>query len=150
MKTINIIKKLSIIFLIVLCFACYISPKNVYASSGSSVTSTSGVDDAFKAAKSFLTGEVVDKTGIGGNLLQIFSLIVKGINRILIIVLASVSAIALSLVGVSYIRGITNPSEVGKAKKNLHTVFTAMAYGFGAFFIWRIAMGIVSIIINTF
>ena len=150
MKTFNIIKKLCIILLITFCFTCYINPKNVYASSETSVSSSSWVEDAFGAAKSFLTGDVIDHTGIAGNLLEIFTIIVKAINRILLVVLASVSAIALSLVGIRYIQGISEPGAVKKAKEDLHTVFKAMAYGFGAFFIWRIGMGIVSVIINAF
>ena len=150
MKTINIRKKLYIILLVTFCFTCCINPNNAYASDSTSVSSSSWVEDAFSATKSFLTGEVIDNTGIAGNLLEIFTIIVKAINRILLVVLASVSAIALSLVGIRYIQGISNPGAVGKAKKDLHTVFKAMLYGFGAFFIWRIAMAIVSVIINAF
>ena len=109
------------------------------------------VSDAFSAASSFFSENVTDEMGIREKPLNLFSDIVKAINTILIVALAGISAISLSIVGIRYIISIGGkPEQQGKAKHDLHKTIRGMAYGFGAFFIWQIAMGIVKAIVDGF
>ena len=109
------------------------------------------VSDAFSAASSFFSENVTDEMGIIEKPLNLFSDIVKAINTILIVALAGISAISLSIVGIRYIISIGGkPEQQGKAKHDLHKTIRGMAYGFGAFFIWQIAMGIVKAIVDGF
>lgn len=120
------------------------------ATQESEVTMDSWVEDAFKAARSFLTDDnVTDDLGFAGKLLILARSVINAINRILLVLLAGVSAIALSVVGIRYLYSTASPGQVGQAKKDLHTVFTGMFYGFGAYLIWRIAMSIIILIINN-
>lgn len=118
------------------------NPKTESTDSGSWVT------DAFSAASSFFSENVTDEMGIIEKPLDLFSDLVKAINTILFVILAGISAISLSIVGIRYIVSISRPTEVEKAKKDLHQTVRGMMYGFGAFFIWQIAMSIVGLIIN--
>ena len=114
------------------------------------VTMDSWVEEAFKAARNFLTDdEVTDDLGFAGELLILARSVINAINRVLIVLLAGISAIALSVVGIRYLYSTSKPSQVSKARDDLHTVFTGMLYGFGAYLIWRIAMSIVILIINN-
>ena len=110
----------------------------------------SWISDAFSAASSFFSEDVNDEMGIIEKPLNLFSDIVKAINKILIVALAGISAISLSIVGIRYIISIDKPKQQEKAKDDLHTTFRGMAYGFGAFFIWQIAMSVVRLIIESF
>lgn len=112
--------------------------------------SGSWISDAFSAASSFFSEDVNDEMGIIEKPLNLFSDIVKAINKILIVALAGISAISLSIVGIRYIISIDKPKQQEKAKDDLHTTFRGMAYGFGAFFIWQIAMSVVRLIIESF
>ncbi len=115
-------------------------------------TSTSNDDwisDAFKAVKSFFNEDVKDDLGIVATPLDLFRNIVKAINRVLLVFLAGISVISLSIVGIRYLMSTNDAKQKGKAKEALHTTFKGMAFGFGAFFIWRIAMGIVEVIISN-
>ena len=76
--------------------------------------------------------------------------LVKAINKVLIVVLAGISAISLAIVGIRYITSVANARQQEKAKNDLHKTFRGMAYGFGAFFIWQIAMSVVRLIIEGF
>ena len=116
----------------------------------SDTDSESWVSDAFSAASSFFSEDVKDEMGIIEKPLDLFSDLVKAINKILIVALAGISAISLSIVGIRYITSIADPKQQGKAKHDLHKTVKGMAYGFGAFFIWQIAMSIVRLIINSF
>lgn len=116
----------------------------------SSSDSGSWVSDAFSAASSFFSEDVNDEMGIIEKPLDLFSDLVKAINLVLIVALAGISAISLSIVGIRYIISIANADQKKKAIEDLHTTFRGMAYGFGAFFIWQIAMSIVRLIIKGF
>lgn len=118
--------------------------------SGTSTDSESWVSDAFSAASSFFSEDVNDEMGIIEKPLDLFSNLVKAINKVLTVALAGISAISLSIVGIRYITSIADPNQKNKAKKDLHTTFRGMVYGFGAFFIWQIAMSIVRLIIKGF
>lgn len=158
--------KLRNIFVVLIVFLLIaLVPQNVYADdpkkdnhdvyhqvqkekSGSDV---SWVTDAFKAAKSFLSeSEVEDELGVLEPWMLVFSDIVKAINRVFIIILAGLSIISLSIVGIRYIMSSYKPTEKGKAQQDMHLVFKGMFYGFGAFAIWRIAISIINLIIGSF
>lgn len=125
--------------------------KSVDLASEEKVTEDSWISDAFSATKSFLSeNNVKDPLGIAGGLLGLFKTLVNIINRVLLVALAGISAIALSIVGIRYMNGFANPGQISRAKDDFRTVFKGMAYGFGAYFIWRIAMSIVSVIIGSF
>lgn len=120
----------------------------VLAAEGDNIDSN-WVGDAFKATGSFLNEETKDTIGISP-IFETFQGIVKGINRILIIALAGISIISLSITGVRYIASGASPHQREAAHQSLRTAFIGMAFGFGAYVIWRIAMGIVAIIIGSF
>lgn len=111
----------------------------------------SWVQKAFSEAYAFLNEtEVEDDLGIFGNLLVQFRNIVRGINVVLLVLLAGLSTIALAIVGIRYIMAGNSPENREAAKKGLHTVFTGMIYGFGAYAIWTMSIGIVTLIIGAF
>lgn len=108
------------------------------------------VSDAFSAASTFLKEPTKDSFGILNPTFKFFQGIVKAINRVLIVLLAGISTIALSVTGVRYMASGASPEQRDVAKHSLHTIFVGMAFGFGAYVIWRIAMGIVAVIIGEF
>ena len=108
------------------------------------------VSKAFSAASTFMKEDTKDFKGVLSPTFELFKDIVKAINRILIVLLAGISTIALSVTGVRYLASGASPEQREIAKQSLHTIFIGMAFGFGAFAIWRIAMSIVGIIINSF
>lgn len=110
---------------------------------------TSWVNDAFSATGNFLNEPTEDTIGISP-LFDMFKDIIKGANRTLIVLLAGISIIALSITGIKYILSGANPKKKEEAKQSLKTIFIGMAFGFGAFLIWKIAMAIVSLIISSF
>ena len=119
--------------------------------SSTEVDEYSWVSEAFNATKNFFTdSEVVDEIGVLEPWMIIFTDIVRAVNRVLTILLAGLSIISLSIVGVRYIMSAYKPSAKDQAKKDLHLVFTGMFYGFGAFAIWKIVMSIVKVIIQNF
>ena len=107
------------------------------------------ISDAFQAVKSFFNEDVKDDLGIVATPLDFFRSVIKGINRILLVLLAAISSISLAIVGIRYLMSTNSAEQQKKAVKDLHTTFKGMAFGFGAFFIWRIAMGIVEVIISN-
>lgn len=115
-----------------------------------STQDTSWVNKAFSAASSFLKEPTKDFHGMLSPAFTFFQTIVKAINRILIVLLAGISTIALSVTGVRYLASGASPNQKEVAKQSLHTIFIGMAFGFGAFAIWKIAMSIVGIMINSF
>jgi hypothetical protein len=126
---------------------------SVYATdkSGKSTTDDgSWVSKAFSAASTFMNEPTKDFKGILSPTFTLFQNIVKAINRILIVLLAGISTIALSVTGVRYLASGASPEQRDIAKQSLHTIFIGMAFGFGAFVIWRVAMAIVSIMIASF
>lgn len=144
---------ITIIFLITSVQYVYAVPTVGTDPSGSTSGSTSDdgswVQNAFSAAKNFLTqSEVNDDLGISPMFNFIKSLI-KAVNVILMVVLIGLSIIALSVTGVRYIASGASPSQKEIAKQSLHTICIGMAIGFGAYVIWRIAMSIVEIIISS-
>lgn len=115
----------------------------------SSTSNDDWISDAFNAVKSFFNEDVKDDLGIVATPLDLFRNIVKAINRVLLVFLAGISVISLSIVGIRYLMSTNDARQKGKALGALHTTFKGMAFGFGAFFIWRIAMGIVEVIISN-
>lgn len=108
------------------------------------------VSKAFSAASTFMKEDTKDFKGILSPAFTFFQNIVKAINRVLIVLLAGISTIALSVTGVRYMASGASPEQRDIAKQSLHTIFIGMAFGFGAFIIWKIAMAIVSIMIAAF
>lgn len=115
-----------------------------------SIDSTSWITDAFSATRNFFSDEVTDDLGFVEPWMVVFSDIVRAINRVLIILLAGLSIISLTIVGIKYIMSPYQASRKEEAKKSLHTVFSGMVYGFGAFAIWKIVMSIVKVVIGSF
>lgn len=107
------------------------------------------VQNAFSSANGFLKEKPVDETGVVKPIFKKFKDIVKTINVILIVLLSGLSIIALSITGVRYIISGASPGQKEQAKKSLNTILIGMAIGFGAFIIWRIAMAIIGIFIET-
>lgn len=135
-----------------ICFMSIFSNTFVYAET---VTENNWVKKAFSAAHSFLT-ENVELDGnanapekMVGNMLTVFKDIVKAANKILLVALFGISAISISIIGVRYIISLNDSKAIKEAKEKLHTTFIGMAYGFGAFLIWNIAMSMVTIIIKS-
>ena len=123
--------------------------------STSSITCVYAADDdwvskAFSAASTFMNENATDFKGVLSSPFEFFKNTVKAINRVLIVLLAGISTIALSVPGVRYLASGASPEQRDIAKQSLHTIFIGMAIGFGAFVIWKIAMGIVSIMISSF
>lgn len=129
------------IFIII--FIC--SNSSVYASS----SSDTWVKDAFSAASSFMGENPKDTIGISP-LFSLFKNMVQAVNRVLLVLLAGISTIALSITGVRYILAGASPEQQKVAKSSLKTIFIGMGFGFGAYVIWRIAMAIVGIFISAF
>ena len=136
-------KILITINIIILFFIC--SNSSVYAAT----SDETWVQDAFKAASSFMGENPTDTIGISP-LFSLFKDFVRAANRVLLVLLAGISTIALSVTGVRYLASGASPEQRDIAKQSLHTIFIGMAFGFGAFVIWQIAMGIVKIMITSF
>lgn len=110
----------------------------------------SWVQDAFSAASDFMNDtNVTDKTGVVKPIFERFKGLVKGANIVLMVLLMGLSIIALSITGVRYIASGASPHQKEIAKQSLHTIFIGMTIGFGAYVIWRIAMSIVEVLIDT-
>lgn len=108
------------------------------------------VGDSFSAAYSFLNEPTKDFHGILSLIFSFFQGAVKGFSRVLLVLLAGISTIALAITGVRYIASGASPGQREVAKKSLHTIFIGMAIGFGAYIIWKIAMAVVTIMIQSF
>ena len=108
------------------------------------------VSEAFSATGEFLKEPTQDSLGVLNPIFKFFQGVVKGINRVLLALLAGISTIALYVTGVRYMASGASPEQRETAKHSLHTIFVGMAFGFGAYVIWRIAMGIVAVIIGAF
>lgn len=122
----------------------------------SDVTESNWVKKAFSAAYSFLTEDVDLNSSSAnapekmvGKILKLGRDIVKAINKVLLVALFGISTISISIIGVRYITSRGNPRAIERAKNDLHTTLIGMAYGFGAFLIWNIAMSIITIIIKS-
>lgn len=108
------------------------------------------VGDAFRAASDFISEKVTDdKNGWSSKALDIATSLTRAINMILLVLLAGLSIISLTVVGLRYLASGASPGQRQIAQQSLHTVFIGMAIGFGAFVIWQIAMSIVKIIIES-
>lgn len=143
-------KKIMTSFIVIIMFFTCSMPTVVRAADGDD---GSWVGNAFQAAYDFLNGTngdlEIEENSIAYKLLTFFTNIVNGINKILIVLLAGLSIISLSIVGVRYILSGAMPKQREDAKHQLHTVFLGMAYGFGAFMIWNIAMSIIRIVLTA-
>ena len=135
--------KKKIITVIFIASIFIVSNSYVYAASD-------WVSEAFSATASFLEEPTKDVFGIVNPTFTFFQNIVKAANRILLVLLAGISTIALSVAGVRYMASGASPDEKGKAKNSLRTIFIGMAFGFGAYTIWRIAMAIIQIAFASF
>ena len=158
-------KKKIVIILFILGCILFIMPQNISmganerdaAKAGATTDSRIGditpdnwVQKAFGSAKSFLEEDTTtDDLGVAGSLLDIFTKLIRALNRILLVALFGISTISLSIIGVKYMTSGGTPHKKEEAKKNLHTLFIGMAYGFGAFIIWRVAMALVGMIIGS-
>ena len=143
--------KKCVLIIIIFFTALVIQIPIVNAADGDSEEDKSFVSEAFSATKEFLQEDLPeDDVGIITNAGLFFVTdAIKGINRILIIALAGIGAIALSIVGIKYIRGISSPAKVREARQMLNTVLRGLGFGFGAFVIWEIAMLVVTLIIDV-
>ena len=135
-----------VIFLIIV-ISIFTSQSFTYAAE--SKENDNWVSDAFSATGKFLNETSEDTIGIKKPF-ELFTNMIKAVNRILIVALAGLSMIALSVTGIRYILGGNNANQQSNAKSSLKTIFIGMAIGFGAFTIWKIAIAIVKIIIGTF
>lgn len=148
-------KKIVISFIVVMIFfinsnSIVYGDNNISSDSEKATISQNWVSDAFQAAHDFINEPTTDdKWGIIDSLLKNFKNIVKGINIILLVLLSSLSVISLAVIGVRYIMSGASPDQRKVATQSLHTVFIGMVYGFGAYVIWKIAMGIVGLIIGA-
>ena len=149
-------KRVFIIILIVIFMLNIFSHMCVFAE-GEEITQENWVQKAFAAVYSFLSEDTEldrDSTDVKertiAQFLDLATNFIKGINKVLLVALFGISSIALSYIGIQYIWARGNPAGVQKAKKDLRTTFIAMGYGFGAFTIWKIAMAIVKVILETF
>lgn len=116
----------------------------VYAAS----SKNTWVKDAFTASNKFLKENPKEVFGFENDLFKIFKNIIKAINLVLIVLLFAISAIALSVIGIKFIASGDAPHKRKEAEDNLHTAIIGMAYGFGAYTIWVIAMQIVTMLIE--
>lgn len=112
--------------------------------------SNTWVKDSFADARSFMEEPPQDDLKIGKPILNFFKSLIRIVNIVFIIALAAISAISLSITGVRYIAAAAIPAQRNIARQNLQRVFVAMCYGFGAFMIWRISMGIVELVLSSF
>ena len=147
--------KIVLLIVIVLTFfslfqsPVYADKREVPISADKKKTETTWVGDAFAAAKAFLSETSTEIPEEGELILYNAKMIVRGVNRILWVLLAGISAISLSIVGIRYILGINTPSERGKAKDALHATIRGMAIGFSAVLIFNIVMVLVRLIIEN-
>ena len=121
------------------------SSQTIYAAS-----SDDWVSDAFSAASKFMKEDANNDLKIINPIFKTFKNIIQAANRILLVLLAGLSIIALSVTGIRYMMSGALPEQKEIAKQSLHTIFIGMAMGFGAYVIWRIAMSIVTLIIEAF
>lgn len=111
------------------------------------------ISNALSKAKEFLNGGIDTSSKIGQNVDSVLNTvrnIIRGVNNILLVLLAGLSAISLSVVGIRYIMAGASPEQKRIAMENLHTVFRGMLIGFGAFIIWRIAASFIELIFGSF
>lgn len=109
----------------------------------------SWLTEAFSAAKEFLSTDSIEIPHPLDIFLAYGKYLIRGINRVLWVLLAGISAISLSIVGINYILGINSSTQRKKAKEDLHVVIKGMAIGFGALLIFNVAMTIIRIIIES-
>ncbi len=151
-------KKIYISILIIILFSVLFI-KNSYAIQSYSTTMTdtgsnpdvdnSWLTDAFSAAKEFLSSESEEIPHPLDNYLTYGKYLIRGINRVLWVLLAGISAVSLTIVGIKYIWGINSSTIRKEAVKDLHVVIRGMAIGFGALLIFNIAMSIIRIIVES-
>lgn len=143
-------KKIFISIVLVVVILSIYSNHQVYGkeSKDSSEEESTWVSEAFNATSSFLNEETKDTIGISP-LFEMFKNIIKAVNRVLIVFLAGISMIAISLTGIKYVMGGASPQKKEEAKKSLHTIFMGMSLGFGAFFIWKVVITIINIVIES-
>lgn len=107
------------------------------------------INDAFAAARAFLSQEETEVPEPVGTLFTNAKLTIRGINRALWVLLGGISAISLSIVGIRYMLGINSSTERGAAKEALHKTIKGMIYGFSAMLIFNIVMIFVRLIIYS-
>ena len=107
------------------------------------------INDAFAAARKFLSDSNTEVSEEGELIVYNAKMLIRGINRILWVLLGGISAISLAIVGIRYILGINSSEQRGEAKKALHQTIFGMVIGFSAILIFNIAMIFVRLIINS-
>lgn len=112
-------------------------------------TESTWISDAFAATKSFLSESSTEIPVKGESLLYKAKMTIRGINRILWVLLGSISAISLSIVGIRYMLGINDPEQRSTAKDSLHKTIRGMVLGFSAMLIFNIVMSLVRLIISS-
>lgn len=150
-------KSIAIIVITFICILCSIQPtyaKNENANSKNTNTESTGANgswanEAISAAQNFLKEETVDEIGISP-IFELFKSMVKAVNRFLLVLLSGISIVALSVTGVRYMASGAAPGQKAVAQQSLKTIFKGMTIGFGAYFIWRIAMSLVTTMIGAF
>ena len=142
-------KKIIVSLLVMLLFTS-MTTKVVYGSD--KIDSTTWVEKAFKSAHDFLLEEptVENNMSFLNKFLNFFKEIVKAVNYILLVLLGLLSIISLAITGVKYIMSSDNPNKLEGARAQLHQVFKGMLFGFGAFIIWNLSMGIIELILDAF
>ncbi len=113
-------------------------------------TESTWISDAFAAARSFLSESTTEVPVEGELLLYNAKMKIRGINRVLWVLLGGLSAISLSIVGIRYMLGINSSTERTAAKDALHTTIKGMVLGFSAMLIFNIVMIFVRLIIESF
>lgn len=149
--------KISFIFIILTLFIfiqipVYASKKDnhdVYHEIKQGREESTWINEAFAAARAFLGETSTEIPEEGELILYNAKMIIRGVNRILWVLLGGLSAISLSIVGIRYMLGINSSKERGKAKEALHTTIKGMAYGFSAMLIFNIVMIFVRLIIYS-
>lgn len=107
------------------------------------------INDAFAAARAFLSESTTEVPVEGELLLYNAKMKIRGINRVLWVLLGGLSAISLSIVGIRYMLGINSSTERTAAKDALHTTIKGMVLGFSAMLIFNIVMIFVRLIIYS-
>ena len=141
-------KKLFILIIIILI--CILVPNHNSLCTTQASIDEHWVDKAFHSVSNFFKEDFskVDILKLDNWFVPIISTVLKMINRVLIVALFGLSAIALSYCGIQYIFHADNPANQNDVRNNIRTTFIGMGYGFGAYIIWYIAMQIVQAILG--
>lgn len=109
------------------------------------------VSEAFRATGDFFKEDLPeDDVGIiTDSMLYFIKRGIQAFNRILIVALAGIGAIAFALSGIKYFISVSDPKKLKEARDTLNITLRGLGFGFGAFIIWEVAMGVVNLIIDA-